>query len=205
MITKLFNTKELNTIQDCLEKGGLIAIPTDTVYGLAVIANNEESIQRLRTVKQRPDEKIFAYMVDCIDKIEEVCELTNRDRYLIHRWLPGPITFVFNKKQNNRICSQSNMNTLAVRIPNHPFILNLFSQMETGLYVPSANISGHPPCLNSEEILKQFDGLIEGIVLDEAYGQKPSTIIDCSHEELVCLREGIITLKEIKGDLNEHI
>lgn len=205
MITKLFNTKELNTIQDCLEKGGLIAIPTDTVYGLAVIANNEDSIQRLRVVKQRPDEKIFAYMVDCIDKIEEVCELTNRDRYLIHRWLPGPITFVFNKKQNNRIVSQSNINTLAVRIPNHPFILNLVSQMETGLYVPSANISGHPPCLNSEEILKQFDGLIEGIVLDEAYGQKPSTIIDCSSEELVCLRDGIITLEEIMEDLNEHI
>lgn len=205
MITKLFNSRELNTIQDCLEKGGLVAIPTDTIYGLAVMANNFESIHRLREVKQRPDEKVFAYMVDSIKKIEEVCELSDRDRYLINRWLPGPITFVFNKKKNNIIVSQSEMTTLAIRIPNHPFILGLVSQMEIGLYVPSANISGYPPCLNSEEILKQFDGLIEGIVLDEAYGERPSTIIDCSGEDLVCIREGVITLEEIKEGLNGYI
>lgn len=205
MNTNLFNMSELSIIQDCLKKGGLVAIPTDTVYGLAVIANQANSIQQLREVKKRPDEKVFAYMVDSIEKIEKVCELSNRDRYLINRWLPGPITFIFNKKQNNFIVSQSEVSTLAVRIPNHQFIIDLVSYMEIGLYVPSANISGYPPCLNSDEVLKQFDGLIEGVVLGEAYGERPSTIIDCSKQELVCLREGIITLEEIMEDLNEYI
>ena len=197
METLRLNQHENKKIVSLLLSGKLIALMTDTVYGLGVIANNLESIEKLRWAKQRPQEKAFAYVVDCLEKIEQVCELTPRDRFLIQRFLPGPLTFIFKKKPNTCIIDQSDLTTLAIRIPNLPFLLNILSQMEVGIYLPSANLSGKPPTVTSEEVLFQLDKRIDGVVIGKALGEMPSTIIDCSEKELKCLRTGPIKLETI--------
>lgn len=196
---KTLNLSQTDTIKaaELLNEGKIVAIPTDTVYGLAVKANQKEAIKHLRELKHRPDEKALAYMVDSLEKIEAVCELTERDRQLINHFLPGPLTFIFKKKENDLIVDESGYDTLAIRIPNHPFIIEMISYMEIGCYVPSANISSFPPAKNSQEVLESFDEKIEAVVEGEAYQGLASTIVDCSKEELVCLREGAFDFKEI--------
>lgn len=197
MKTIQFKPKDVLACAQFLNEGKLVAIPTDTVYGIAVIADNATQIVHLREVKQRPDEKALAYMVGSLEMIEAVCELTARDRYLIKRFLPGPITFVFNKKKPLPIIDESGVDTLAIRIPNHPFVLALMPHLRKGLYVPSANRSNMPPAVNSNQVLAEFDGVIEAVVLGQAEQAQASTIIDCSKPELKCLREGPISFEEV--------
>ena len=197
MITKRLKQTDYQECAQLINQGGIVAIPTDTVYGLGVLASNVEAIYHLRDIKQRPDEKALAYMVCDVEMIEAVCELTHRDYRLIERLLPGPVTLIFKKKKKLPIVDESGYDTLAVRIPNHPFILELIKHTQCGLYVPSANISGLPACVTSDQVLKQFDGLIDGCVLGEAYQGQASTIIDCTTQQLRIIREGPITWKEI--------
>lgn len=204
MKTKILTQHETREVAKMLELGQIVAIPTDTVYGLGVLATNKDAVKRLRNIKHRPDQKALAYMVDSVEKIEAVCELTQRDRFLIQRFLPGPLTFIFKKKQPFLLYHDSSLATLAVRIPKHPFILEMISHLEVGLYVPSANISSQPPAVNSTEVLKDFNGKIEGVVEGEAFNGLASTIIDCSGDELVCLREGVMDFKDILEGLKEY-
>ena len=204
MKTSCYNQNQVDDVVKLLEDGGIVALPTDRVYGLGVIANNQDSINRLKKVKNRPEDKAFAYMVDSINKIEKVCELRDRDRFMISKFLPGPLTFIFEKKLNVEIVNESSLNSLAVRIPDHPFILECVANMEVGLYVPSANISSQPASINSDEVIQVFDGLIEGIVLGEAFNGQASTIIDCTQEELSCVREGVIDFQVIVDAVKQY-
>ncbi len=204
MKTKIFSDLEIDAIAKLLRSGGIVSIPTDTLLGLAVMSNNLESIYRLRQIKQRPNEKALAYMVDNLEKIEAVCDLKERDYRLISEFLPGPITFIFNKKANLKIVDESGLNTLAIRIPNHPFVISLISRLEFGLYVPSANISSQPPATTYQQVLEIFDGKIDGVVALNSLNMMASTIIDASGDDLKCLRKGPISLKEIEMRLKTN-
>lgn len=186
------------TIVRYLKEHKLVAIPTDTVYGLAVLADDQNAIERLRAAKNRPQEKALAYVVDAIEKIKQVCHLTQRDIDLINLNLPGPITFIFNKKENTHIFNESDLTTLAIRIPNHPLILQVLSQLPVGIYLPSANLSGHQTATTSMEVHQQLGGRIDAIVEGVALGGQASTIIDCTQEELKVVRPGPITLDKMR-------
>ena len=192
METNYYSQEQTKEVSELLKKGGIVALPTDTVYGLGVIANNEKSINLLKKIKNRPEEKAFAYMVDSLNKIEQVCELSERDKLIIKRYLPGPFTFIFNQKKDFNLVNESNLETLAIRIPDHPFILEVISLMDTGLYVPSANISSQTPAITSREVGELFDHKIDGIVMGHAFNGVSSTIVDCTSDELKILREGPI-------------
>lgn len=198
METLLISPKETQHIAKLLQKGQLVALPTDTVYGLGCIANNPQAINQLRIAKKRPDEKAFAYVVNSIEKIEAVCQLSPRDRKLIENNLPGPITFIFNKKDNDLIVNESNLSTLAIRIPNHPLILEVLQYLPVGIYLPSANLSTLPSTSSSKEVYKQLNSRIDAIVEGHSDNQIASTIIDATSEELTILRQGPIKLSDIK-------
>lgn len=204
MKTHLFKQTQAKEVAEFLSQEKIVAIPTDTVYGLGVLATSQEAIHQLKVVKQRPQDKALAYMVDSLNKIEAVAELTDRDKFLIQKFLPGAITFIFRKKRPFILVEESDLETIAIRIPDHPFILDVISHMEVGLYVPSANVSSQPPALNSQEVLDVFDGLIEGVVLGEAFNGLASTIIDASQDELVCLREGVVDFNDIVAGVKQY-
>lgn len=204
METKILKKDDIKKVAEILKSGGLVAFPTDTVYGLASLANHAEGVKRLKEVKQRPDDKPFPMMVASIDHIEAVASLNIRDRQLITRWMPGALTVVFNKKESYLDDQQKEFKTIGVRMPDDPWILDLIKEVGP-LLVPSANISNNPPAKDFEEVYHSFDAKIDAIVVGFTHDKSPSTVLDATQEELTVLREGDITLEEIKHDLMEYL
>lgn len=203
MKTLQLEAKDIDSVAAILHRGELVAFPTDTVYGLGVRYDLPRSIERLQAVKQRPEDKPFALMVSSLSMIEALVDLTERDQKLIKICFPGDVTLIFKKKKSINVGYFENAETIAFRMPNDAFVLDLIARVNVPLLVPSANISGLNPCTRSEEVLEQFEGLIEAVVVGESKQQKASTIIDASSEELVVLRQGRIQLQSILDALKE--
>ncbi len=197
MKTLHLSLDEISRASDVLLKGGILAIPTDTVYGLAVRYDDEQAINHLRSVKERPEDKPFALMVSSLKMIEDLANLTERDIALINKTLPADITYIFNKKETIKEGYFKDAKTIAFRMPNDDFVLKLIDHLGIGLLVPSANISGQRACVNSNEVIDVFETMIEGIMLGESGQQEASTIIDASQKELRVLRQGKAQLEDI--------
>ena len=127
-----------------------------------------------------------------------MADLTQRDRDIIQNCLPGDLTLVLNKKEDLNVGYFKDAKTIAFRIPKDAFILSLIESIHIALLVPSANVSGVEPCVNSSCVYETFNEQIEGIVLGQSGQKEASTIVDASQNELVILRQGRMTLDEIK-------
>lgn len=204
METKILKKDNIQGIAEILKAGGLVAFPTDTVYGLAALANNPKAVEKLKNVKQRPDNKPFPMMVASIGHIESVSNLTSRDRQIITRWMPGPLTVVFNKSELYLDDQQKDFSTIGIRMPKDPWLLSLIKEVGP-LLVPSANISDEPVATNFEQVYRSFDSKIDAIVVALTESTSPSTVLDATKKELSILREGEISLEEIKHDLMDYL
>jgi L-threonylcarbamoyladenylate synthase len=198
MKTALLHSTDIDQAAHILLKGGVLAVPTDTVYGLAVCFNDMHAIHKLRMVKHRPEDKAFALMVSSLDMIESMADLTERDRAIIHNCLPGDLTLILNKKKSFDAQYFKDLSTIAFRIPDEKFILDLIKTIQTGLLVPSANKSGENPCVDSDCVYEVFKGEIEGIIVGQSGQKEASTIVDATQKTLVVVRQGRMTLEEIK-------
>ena len=203
MKTLQLEAKDIESVAAILHRGELVAFPTDTVYGLGVRYDLPRSIERLQKVKQRPEDKPFALMVSSLSMIEALVDLNERDLKLIQIGFPGDLTLIFKKKKSINFGYFEKAETIAFRMPNDAFVLDLIARVSVPLLVPSANISGLKPCTTSDEVLEQFEGLIEAVVVGKSKQQEASTIIDASSEELVVLRQGRIQLETILNALKE--
>ncbi len=203
MKTSLFQDSQISEIVQKLKSEEIVALPTDTVFGLAALATSKLAVERLTTVKQRPQEKAFSYMVSSLSMIEEVCELSDCDRFIIEQFLPGPWTFIFNKKANQRLVDNG-LETLAIRIPDLPITLEIIEQLGTGIYMPSANTSGQPSLIKAADVLATFDGKIAGVLNVDAQNNMASTIIDCTGKQLKLVRKGARDILEIVEKLKEY-
>lgn len=186
---------------DILKHGGLVAFPTDTVYGLAVLPFHAEYVERLYTAKGRSSDRAIAILLGSISQLPEVTdgmgELAMR---LAERFWPGPLTLIVPRLPKlPDILSPST--TIGLRIPNHPFALSLLKEAGP-LAVTSANLSGRDNAVTAQEVQAQLDGRIH-LILDggRTPGGVPSTVVDCTHAEPIVLREGPIPLGELKSVL----
>jgi L-threonylcarbamoyladenylate synthase len=205
METKILNQKDLQVVVDILRNGGLVAFATDTVFGLAALANHHDAVKKLITIKQRPDDKPFPMMVSSLDHIESVALMTSRDRKIITRWMPGALTIILNKKEAYLDDQQKQFASIGIRMPNNTWILELIQKVGP-LLVPSANISNEPPAKDFEEVYKVFNGKIEAIVVGKTIANGvPSTVLDATKETLQVIRKGEITLDAIQHDLSEYL
>ncbi len=198
-ILRLDHPIALNHTIDVLHNGGMVALPTDTVYGLAVSLTNQETVERLSTVKGRSSERTIAIMVaTLVDVRRVVSEMSPVAVHLAENFWPGPLTLILPAapglpRQLSTNCA------VGVRIPNSAFLLNLLKQ--TGpLAVTSANRSGQPLPISAGEVLFQLKGLVH-LVIDGGHlpNRKPSTIVDCTGSEPIILRDGPITLDQLKA------
>lgn len=194
---------QLDEVAEILNRGGVVAFPTDTVYGLAVRSDDPRAIQRMKDAKQRPESKPFPMMVDSLSQIEAVASLSEREIRLIRRWMPGALTMIFNKKPEVSEVITNGFDTIGIRMPDDPWILGLIRKMGCGLLVPSANLSGEPPASDSDEVLRQLDGRIDAVVLGRSGAQLASTIIDAREKQIKVIRHGKIRLEEIMESLDE--
>ena len=203
MKTRLFTHDDIAQIIKIIKDGGIVAFPTDTVYGLAARYDRKEAYDLLKQAKQRPHTKPFPMLVESLEQIEMVAELNQRDRLLIKRWMPGAITLVFNKKKTIADYVTNGLDTIAIRMPDDQFVLSIIKGVGIPLLVPSANISSLTPALTHQEVLEQLDGTINGVVMGQCANGVPSTIISTIDDKLKVLRQGPINLEDIERALED--
>jgi len=190
---------------DILNKGGLVAFPTDTVYGVGALAFDGRAIESIYIAKDRPVEKAIPVLIGDESDLEKVgMDIPDIAHRLASRFWPGPLTVLVPKKPTLPE-SVSATDTVAVRIPGHE-VARALLRAAGPMAVTSANISGQPSPSTAEEVFAQLNGRIE-LIIDggKTPGGIPSTLVDCISEELKILREGPISLEEIKSKLSSPI
>lgn len=189
------------TALDILKSGGLVAFPTDTVYGIGALAFDENAIESIYTAKDRPVEKAIPILIgEIMDTIKLVSEFPIKARILASRFWPGPLTCVLAKKQTLPE-AVSATSTVGVRIPDHA-VTRILLRAAGPMAVTSANISGQPSPSTAEEVFDQLNGRIP-LIIDggRTPGGIPSTVVDCSSDDIKILREGPISLDKINSVL----
>jgi L-threonylcarbamoyladenylate synthase len=186
---------------DVLQHGGLVAFPTDTVYGLAAPLFREDSIERLYVVKGRNHAKAIAVLMGDLRDLEKVAQNINAEALrLAKMFWPGPLTLVVTRHPSlPEILAP--LPTIGVRIPNHPFALQLL-QTSGPLAVTSANLSGEANATTAQEVYRALKGRIH-LILDggPTPGGVPSTVIDCTTPAIQILRAGPISENAIQAVL----
>ena len=196
---KSFQQSQISEIIKELSKGSVVALPTETVYGLGVKYDSPGAIEKLMKIKNRAigSGKIFTIMLADIDQIEDFAKMSELARKVAENYFPGALTLVLPKNRKFTNFYFDNFNTIGIRIPDHSFMLNLLKK--TGpLVVTSANRRGEMALLDSESIVEQIPEL-DAVVLGKAGGQKPSTVAKIIDDEIHILRKGEISLKEKLG------
>lgn len=182
----------INTIKTAIEKlesGQIIAIPTETVYGLAVDSASDAAIEALYELKGRDPTKPFQMMVQSLEDAAEFVLLDDRARKLAAAFLPGPLSLVLPSKLKPNI-------TIAIRIPNHPVTLALLKEWRKPITATSANLSGQPAATSAAQVKSIFPQLL---ILDggECSVGVASTVVDLTGKDIKILREGAITLEQL--------
>ncbi len=187
----------LPTALRILRNGGLVAYPTDTVYGVAALLHDSAAIERIYQAKERSPNKAIAVLIGELDQLPQVTtQLPAAAQRLAQRFWPGALTLVV-PSHPHLPANLSPLPTIGVRMPNHAFARELLRQAGP-LATTSANLSGGPNPRDAQEVLDQLFGRIE-LVIDGgvAPGGVPSTVVDCSGAQLAILRAGGISSEEI--------
>ena len=184
-------------IINILMTGGILAFPTDTVFGLAC-AMDKDAITKVYKAKGRDFKKPLPVMCDGPEMIKRIAIVNETAEKIMERFMPGALTMVFPKREDVDDVFTQGMPTIGIRVPDDEWILDLIRQLDTPIMVTSANISGNGSLLKWEDVYASMHGKINGIVTEDARGDRASTIIDVTGDEIKILREGPISLKEIK-------
>lgn len=197
MKTEIVERKELEKVENCLKHGGVVAFPTDTVYGLGVMWDDEEALCRLKLSKGRPENKPIPMMISSIQQIHQVAYMDEKAEQLAHHFMPGGFTMILRKKEDIPDSVTNGFQTIALRMPDDSFILKLIQKIGKPLLVTSANLSGMPTGVTFEQVRNDFEGNIDMIVKGECAKGVSSTIVDVSDNTVKMIREGLLTEKEI--------
>lgn len=190
-----------------LRKGGLVAVPTETVYGLAGNGLDAVAVERIYEVKGRPMVKPLSLMVPGPAAMEEYCEgVPPAAKYLAEKFWPGPLTIVLKAKDHIPPIVLAGGDTVGLRCPQHPMTLELLKRAGVPFAAPSANPSGAESPKTAEQVREYFDEKIEAIVDGGPCGLGlESTIIDMSAPPYRILRQGALPAAEIRAALAESL
>ena len=183
---------------DIVKNGGLVAFPTETVYGLGANAFDEAACQKIYDIKSRPYDKPLSLMVAGYEMIYQIAEVSPFAEKLIKEFLPGALTLILPKKAIVPYFVTAGAKSVGIRIPNNEIALALIKAADCPIAAPSANLSGESPPVTAQEIYKTFYGKIP-LILDGGTCEfkTSSTIIDLTGERPVILREGAISNNDI--------
>jgi L-threonylcarbamoyladenylate synthase len=201
MKTKIIPASEIQTALKILQNGGIIAFPTDTVYGLGALAFDNDAIHSIYKAKDRPIEKAIPILIGDLSELDQVAaNIPDMTLRFAARFWPGPLTCIVPKKQTLPLAVSATP-TVAVRIPDHVDALALL-RAAGPMAVTSANISGGTNPTSAQEVYQQLNGSIP-LILDagKTPGGVPSTLVDCTGNIPVILREGPISLDELMAVL----
>lgn len=194
-LTKNNYNEILLKAKEVLIKGGVIAYPTETLYGLGAKYDLESALEKIFQLKNRPEEKALTLIIGKVEQLSLITEsISPSAKDLIEKFWPGPLTLVFKAKKGLSERLKIN-NTVAVRIPGESFALRLARSVEFPITATSANISNLPAAQDAETVLNYFDGKLD-LVIDggRTVSKQPSTIVDVSTETIKVIRQGIIDI-----------
>lgn len=181
-------------------RGGVVAVPTDTVYGLVCDARNEDAIRRVFAMKERPQEKAFPVFAKDIATARQYAYISDAKAKFLGRVWPGAVIAVFHHKEKLPPALTGGKDTLGIRIPDHPFLSALLSRLDFPLAQTSANISDMPPAKSCEEVERYFTGkkdepdmILDGGVVPGV----PSAVIDFTGASPLILRSGMVSKADI--------
>ena len=210
--THLQTSAVINEAVQSLRDGGLVAFPTETVYGLGADAKNAEAIKKIFTAKGRPSNHPLIVHLAAPDKFDEtqidwvallapwVRDLSEEALKLVNAFWPGPLTLVFKKDKSVLNELTGGQDTVAIRAPSHPVAQELLRKFKGGVVAPSANRFGKVSPTSAADVRNEFQGMLDLMVLDGGDCEVgiESTIIDLSSgDKAVLLRPGAITPSEI--------
>ena len=199
MQTKIINDN-ISEAADIIKNGGLAAVPTETVYGLAANGLNAEAVRKIFAVKGRPENKPLSLMVSGSEAMDELCEdVPDAARYLADIFWSGPLTIVLKAKAGlipDEV--RAGGDTIGLRCPNHPKTLELLKTCGVPLAAPSANPSGEKSPKTASDVLGYFNGKIEAVIDGgECSMGVESTIIDMSKTPYKILRQGALSEEDL--------
>ena len=198
------NENNIKTIVDSLQQGMIVALPTDTVYGLGGNATDNNVVKNIFHLKKRSFNKPLSVNFPTLSSIYQHVEPNKILDIIAKKYLPGALTLIVNKKNTSNICSLCSAFVdgkwkQAVRIPNNLDLLNVLSKIDVPICLPSANISGLPSLVNAQQVLEQFSHA-DIMILDtlQTCSGFDSTILDISSGYAKIIRLGSFNINNIK-------
>ncbi len=197
--------EKLQKAASIIREGGLVAFPTETVYGLGADALNPEASRKIYAAKGRPSDNPLIVHIAHFEDLEKItADIPKKARILGERFWPGPLTMIFAKNDRVPLATTGGLDTVAVRMPNHPIALALIEASTGYIAAPSANTSGRPSPTLAEHVREDMTGRIPMILDGGPVGiGLESTIVDFSEGTPTILRPGYITREMIAGVIGE--
>lgn len=194
-----------------LRSGGLVISPTDTVYGILGDAADESAISKMFALKNRPAQKAFPVFVQDIAMARRYAYISDAKARFLEKVWPGPVTVVFRHKEKLPKVLTDGLDTIGMRIPCDPFLIEVLKRVDAPVAQTSANISNEPPAETVEQIKEYFEksktppvqpdhpGGPELVIDGGQLIGRPSTVIDFARDNPVILRAGTVTKEELDG------
>ena len=205
--TRIFHPNEADIEESAaiIRRGGLLGIPTETVYGLGADALNEDAVRHIFEAKGRPQDNPLIIHIPSADWLGRYCENISPVAYELaaHFW-PGPLTMILPRKKIVPLRTTGGLETVGVRCPDHPATLAIIEAAGVPIAAPSGNLSGRPSPTSAETMLEDMNGRIDGLMDGGACGVGvESTIIDLTAEPPCLLRPGGLPLEALEELLGE--
>lgn len=188
-----------------IKKGGIVAFPTETVYGLGANVFDEQAIAKIFAAKNRPNDNPLIAHVGNVEQIKLVVkEITLNAQKFIAAFFPAPLTLVLPKAEKVPLIATANLETIGVRMPKNKSAQEFLRACETPIVAPSANLSGKPSPTDWQAVYEDLDGRIDCILQGAAteIGLE-STVVDCTTDVPLVLRTGAITLEDLRRIIPE--
>ena len=205
MKTEKLTAGEVERAAAILRRGGLLGIPTETVYGLGANGLDPEAVARIFAAKGRPQDNPLILHIPSADWLERYClDIPNGAYALARRFWPGPLTMILKRRSVVPDVVTAGLDTVGMRCPAHPVCRAILTAAGVPVAAPSGNTSGRPSPTNMADMLEDMDGKIEGIVDGGpcSVGVE-STIVDLTVTPPRLLRPGGVTLEELRDVLGE--
>ena len=199
-----FKASDLERPATIIKEGGLVAFPTETVYGLGASALNAYAVSKIFVAKGRPQDNPLIVHISNMEMLYDlVMEVPPVAKQFIRKFWPGPLTLIFKKNYKIPSVVTAGLDTVAIRMPSHPIAKELIRQSYP-IAAPSANLSGKPSPTRAEHVIHDLFGRVDCIIDGgESYVGLESTVVDITHDTPMLLRPGGITLEDLRK-VNKH-
>ena len=205
-VIRNINDNELRKAGNIIKNGGLVIFPTETVYGIGANGLDKDAIEKIYTAKGRKSDNPLILHVSSIDMVYSIAKnIDEIELKLMEKFFPGPLTIIFDKKDNVPYEATGNLDTVGIRMPSNPIANKLIEYANTPIAAPSANISGRPSGTNVSDIVNEFKDKVD-IILDGGSSLigVESTVIRVIDNKIHILRPGYVT-KEMLEEYGEVI